>query len=127
MIPIRIAEPNVLIVSGRNKRISRNVGRHYTNLGAIVMIVDINLQQNRLIIENLNEKGVKYASITREVSDENEAREVLHNYLDDCTKFSVVFNLAGEESAAASRLIDMLDPEGGVLYTDVMGCCNKCP
>ncbi len=127
MIPIRIAEPNVLIVSGRNKRISRNVGRHYTNLGAMVMIVDINLQESRLIIENLNEKGVKYASITREVSDENEAREVLHNYLDDCTKFSVVINLAGEESAAASRLIDMLDPEGGVLYTDVMGCGNKCP
>ncbi|KUG03287.1 hypothetical protein ASZ90_019386 [hydrocarbon metagenome] len=126
MIPIRIAEPNVLIVSGRNKRISRNVGIHYTNLGGIVMIVDINLQENRLVIENLNENGVKYASITREVSDENEAREVLHNYLDDCNKFSVVINLAGEESAAASRLIDILDPEGGVLYTDVMGCGNKC-
>ena len=126
MIPIRIAEPNVLIVSGRNKRISRKVGIHYTNLGGIVMIVDINLQENRLVIENLNENGVKYASITREVSDENEAREVLHNYLDDCNKFSVVINLAGEQSAAASRLLDILDPEGGVLYTDVMGCGNKC-
>ncbi len=127
MISIGILEPNVLIVTGRNKRISNNIGRHYTNLGARVMIVDINLYKSRLIIENLNEKGVRYASITREVHDASEAQEVLHNYLDDCSKFSVVINLAGEESAISSRLIDILDPEGGVLYTDVLGCCNTCP
>lgn len=123
---MRKVEPNVLIVSGRNKRTSYNVATHYTNLGAVVMIVELNLRFKRLIIENLNEKGVKYASITREVSDEHEAQEVLHNYLDDCSKFAVVINLAGEESAVASRLTEMLDPEGGVLYTDVMGCCSHC-
>ncbi|NLO22041.1 MAG: hypothetical protein GX119_08580 [Syntrophomonadaceae bacterium] len=119
-------EPNVLIVSGRNKRTSYNVAAQYTKLGAAVMIVEFNLRYKRLVIENLNEKGDKYASITREVCDEHEAQEVLHNYLDECTKFAVVINLAGEESAVASRLTEMLDPEGGVLYTDVMGCCSHC-
>ena len=123
---MRKAEPNVLIVSGRNKRMSYNVAAHYTSLGAVVMIVEYNLRYKHLIIENLNEKGVKYASITREVSDELEAREVLHNYLEDCSKFAVVINLAGESSAVAGRLSETLDPEGGLLYTDVMGCCSYC-
>jgi hypothetical protein len=87
---MRKAEPNVLIVSGRNKRMSYNVAAHYTSLGAVVMIVEYNLRYKHLIIENLNEKGVKYASITREVSDELEAREVLHNYLEDCSKDDIV-------------------------------------
>lgn len=123
---MRKVEPNVLIISGLNKRISYNVAKYYTDLGALVTIVELSLRYKRLVIENLNEKGVKYASITREVCDENEAQEVLHNYLDDCSKFAVVINLAGEESAVTSRLTDMLDPEGGVLYTDVMGCCSHC-
>ncbi len=126
MIPIRITEANVLIVSGLNRRISRNLGRHYTKLGAMVMIVDVILRENRLIIENLNKKGVKFASISREICDENQAREVLHNYLDECTKFSLVINLAGEESAVADIFIDMLNPEGGILYTGVMEYGNKC-
>lgn len=119
MVPIKILEPNVLIVSGLNKRISRIIGKYYTDLGAVVMIADISLQEHRVVIENLNEKGVKYASITREVYDDEEAGEVLHHYLGDCSKFSLVINLAGEDGAATNRLADILDPEGGILYTAV--------
>jgi hypothetical protein len=114
----RILEPNVLIVSS-NKHISRNIGKYYSNLGAMVMIAVINLQDHQLVIENLNEKGIKYASITREVCDGDEAREILYHYLNDCSKFSLVINLAGEDEAVTSILTDTLDPQGGILCTAV--------
>ncbi len=121
-----IAEPNVLIVSDGNKRISSNLGRHYTDLGAMVMIANIELQENRLIIENFNDMGIRYASICRTVCDKNEASKVLHNYLYECKKFTVVINLTREESVEKSRLLDMVDPEGGFIYTYVMSC-DKSP
>ncbi len=86
------------------------------------MIANIELQENRLIIENFNDMGIRYASICRTVCDKNEASKVLHNYLCECKKFTVVINLTREESAEKIRLLDIVDPEGGFIYTYVMSC-----
>ncbi len=119
MFGVRIVEQNVLIISGRHKWISRNIGKYYADLGAMVILVDINLEEHRIIIESLNEKGIKYASISREVCNDDEARQVLNNWLEDCTKFRVVINLMGEEVFITSRLKDILESQGGILYTAV--------
>ncbi len=117
MFWVRVIEPNVLIISGHQKRISRNIGKYYANLGAKVIIADISQEDRQIIIESLNEKGIKYASITRELCNNDEAREVLYHWLDDCMKFRVVINLAGEEVFNTSRLKDILESQGGILYT----------
>ncbi len=117
MIQITGTAPNVLIVSGPRKRISQKVAKYCANLGARVMIVNISLIDNSIIIEDINQEGVRYASITREVNSEKEARQIIHTYLGDCPKLKAVINFAGPERAELINIIDILDPEGGVLYT----------
>lgn len=115
----RVIEPNVLIISGGHKGISRNIGKYYADLGAMVIIAFIQLENRRIIIESLNKKGIKYASISREVHNSDEAREVLYNWLGDCMTFRVVINLAGEEVFNTSKVRDILESQGGIIYSAV--------
>lgn len=120
MIGSRVKNPNILIVSGMNKRASRVIGKNCSEMGARVMIADLDMKDCRVIIEYLNEKGKKYASITREVKDEQEAMAVFHYYLNDCEKFDMVINLDGEDSNEFGALCDMLVPDGGILYSSMV-------
>ncbi|KUG02701.1 hypothetical protein ASZ90_019926 [hydrocarbon metagenome] len=116
---VRVIEPNVLIISGGHKGMSRNIGKYYADLGAMVIIIYISLEDHRIVIESLNEEGVTYASISREVCNDDEAREVLYDWLDDCMKFRVVINLMGEDAFNTSRLKDIVESQGGIIYTAV--------
>jgi len=117
-------KPNVLIVSDCNKRFSCHAGVYFANLGAVVMIVDISIQDQWIVIKNLNEKGIKYASISREVTTMEEAQTVFYQYMDDCGKFALIVSITGEEYSVGGKLTELLEPDGGVLYY-AMDYCQK--
>lgn len=119
MIPAIPWEPNILIVSGKNKYISKKIGKSYAQSGASVTIADMSTPDHRVIIKNLNKQGVEYASLTREICNDSdeEACDVLFFYLNNWSQYDLVINLAGDNETVIDKLTDILNPNGGIVYT----------
>ncbi|AST92930.1 3-hydroxybutyrate dehydrogenase [Sutcliffiella cohnii] len=112
-----MVENKVVVITGGAQGIGFEIGKHFAENGAKVVLTDMNEQRVREASESLNEKGLITTSFRCDVTKEEEIIQVIEGTVQQFGRIDIFINNAGLQHVA---MLEEFPTEKFELLTKVM-------
>lgn len=116
-------EDKVAIVTGSAQGIGKTTAKRFAKEGAKVVICDVDLEKSKEVVEEIKEIGSEAIAKKVDVSDIDEAKDLVNSTVDEFGQLDILVNNAG--ITADSKLVDMSEEDfDKVINVNLKGTFN---